>query len=261
MVADGGPARSSARPATDSVGLVGERVLAQVEVVDHLRRRRSRDVRDQHARRGRRRRAVPSDVSICWQKPCVVVIVAASNCASATASRCAPASSSSSPPPARCGRRGSADDAVSGRAARARRSTSRSRTRSRSSDVAARPKVTSMSSGRRGDPLGDVPGGQRRDRVRLARAGARLEHDRALRQRAADVEAARSSDLLGAMRSDRRAAHRPGSAEAGGLGPPRRPRRAAGRTCTGPPNASGCVSRRRDSRPPRPASRGRRRSS
>ena len=28
--------------------------------------------------------SVPSDVSICWQKPCVVVIVAASNSASAT---------------------------------------------------------------------------------------------------------------------------------------------------------------------------------
>ena len=27
--------------------------------------------------------SVPSDVSICWQKPCVVVIVAASNSASA----------------------------------------------------------------------------------------------------------------------------------------------------------------------------------
>ena len=38
------------------------------------------------------------------------------------------------------------------------------------------------------DALGDVPGRQRSDRVGLARAGARLEHSSASRQRAAEVE-------------------------------------------------------------------------
>ena len=65
--------------------------------------------------------------------------------------------------------------------------TSRSRTRSRSSPVAMRVNVTS-SRFSSGYAVRDVARRQRRDRVRLAGAGARLEHGHAGRQRPADVE-------------------------------------------------------------------------
>ena len=68
-----------------------------------------------------------------------------------------------------------------------RTSTSRSRTRSRSSPVAIRVNVTSSISLER-HALGDVARGERGDRVRLAGAGARLEHGDAGRQRPAEVE-------------------------------------------------------------------------
>ena len=66
------------------------------------------------------------------------------------------------------------------------------------------------------DALRDVPGGQRRDRRRLARAGAGLQHDRALREGAAHVEGARSSGHLLVRDEVGPQGHRQG-AEAGGL--------------------------------------------
>ena len=79
----------------------------------------------------------------------------------------------------RPGRRaGSGAPASDARELAARHATSRSRTRSRSSPVAIRVNVTSSSSSS-GDALGHVARGQRGDRVRLAGAGARLEHGHA----------------------------------------------------------------------------------
>ena len=123
--------------------------------------------------------AIPRPPRTSWQKPWVVAIVAASKSASARGEPARPRRG----PRARAGRRGgratsssaSAGSPASTRSRPCSALTSRSRTRSRSSPVAMRVKVTSRSSSS-GDALGDVAGGERGDRVRLAGAGARLEH-------------------------------------------------------------------------------------
>ena len=133
--------------------------------------------------------ATPRPPSTSWQKPWVVAIVAASKSASARASRVAArldllarARRRAAARPRRVAAR-ARERAASSRSA----ATSRSRTRSRSSPVAIRVNVTSSSCVER-RALGDVARRQRGDRVRLAGAGARLEHGDAGRQRPADVE-------------------------------------------------------------------------
>ena len=134
---------------------------------------------------GSRSPATPSPPSTSWQKPWVVAIVAASKSASARASRARRASTTSRRPSA-SSRTTSSPEATAAAPARARpRPAARARGRA----------------ARRGHPreghqqqllqrraLGDVARRQRRDRVRLARPRARLEHGDARRQRAADVE-------------------------------------------------------------------------
>ena len=105
--------------------------------------------------------------------------------------------------------------------------TSRSRTRSRSSPVAIRVNVTSSRSLQR-DALGDVARGERGDRVRLAGAGARLEHGHAGRA---------------AGRRRRTAARRVAA-----VTPPSAPRARAGRPTAGGRSGRSASSRRRPSR-------------
>ncbi len=131
----------------------------------------------------------PSPESTSWQKPCVVAMVAASKSESARSSRARRCSTV-----AQVALREQAHDRV---------------------DVLVDARQRGGEPGLDGDeplahplaqlarrharerheqqllerrPLGDVPGRERGDRVGLARAGARLEHGHAARQRPADVE-------------------------------------------------------------------------
>ena len=141
--------------------------------------------------------ATPRPPSTSWQKPWVVAIVAASKSASAAARRVAAQRDlrrACRSPAARRPRRAASGAPASARPRPCSAPTSRSRTRSRSSPVAMRVNVTSSSSSQR-DAVGHVARGQRGDRVRLAGAGAGLEHGHAGRQRAADVERAGRSQV------------------------------------------------------------------
>ena len=151
---------------------------------------------------------MPRPPSTSWQKPCVVAIVAASKSASARASRS----------------RRSRDLLARALGEQPRRPRRRCGGAPASARVepllgADEPLAHALAQlagrhAREGDEqqlverraLGDVARGERGDRVRLAGAGARLEHGDAGRQRAADVE--RRSPLTGRS-PPRRAAGRP----------------------------------------------------
>ena len=138
--------------------------------------------------------ATPSPPSTSWQKPWVVAIVALSKSASACASRAAAQLDLL---------RGALGEQPHDLVAVGRRAGQRAGEPLLGADEPLAHAVAQLA-GRHPrerdeqqlverDPVGDVAGRQRGDRVRLAGARARLEHGHAGRQRAADVEGACSS--------------------------------------------------------------------
>ena len=134
---------------------------------------------------------MPSSASTSWQKPCVVAIVRRVEVGDRAGEPVAPELDLVRGRPwraaARRGRLSGVDHPGEMLESACSQPTSRSRTRSRSSPVAIRVNVISRISLER-HALRDVTRGERRDRVRLARPGARLEHRDPGWQRPAQVE-------------------------------------------------------------------------
>ena len=162
-------------------------------------RRRRSSMSSTNAASGSASAATPSPASICWQNWWVVAIVAASN----VGERVRPAAPAVGRPRRPGRRRGArARSSAPARAvagsARARWAAAGARAPARAARVvASRPNVTSISSVERGHALGDVAGGQRGDRERLAGARAGFEHRGAGGQRPAAGRTAAGARAVG----------------------------------------------------------------